>query len=151
MDGRDAPNPLLPQSECTRSVPYFLLPPSYSFAVTLIQLLGQDGCHRQAGGSCATLLSSKRRKRAMFLIPSYGHYNVTQTNSLNSNLPYPVITNYPAPNSFKFEVAKQWTCVGVHRRHPSDPSFYDFISFPRGSIKPARHVGSNHPLLRSCL
>ena len=41
--------------------------------------------------------------------------------------------------------------VGVHRRHPSDPSFYDFISFPRGSIKPARRVGSNHPLLRSCL
>ena len=41
--------------------------------------------------------------------------------------------------------------VGVHRRHPSDPSFYDFISFPRGSIKPARRVGSNHPPLRSCL
>ena len=108
MDGRDAPNPLLPQSECTRSVPYFLLPPSYIFAVTLIQLLGQDGCHHHAGGSCATLLSSKRRKRATFLILSFGHYNVTQTNSLNANPPYPVITNYPAPNSFKFEVAKQW-------------------------------------------
>ena len=98
------------RNQSARSVPYFLLPPSYIFAVTLIQLLGQDGCHHHAGGSCATLLSSKRRKRAMFLILSFGHYNVTQTNSLNANPPYyPVITNYPAPNSFKFEVAKQWT------------------------------------------
>ena len=45
--------------------------------------------------------------------PEFWSYNITQTNSLNANPPYPVITNYPAPNSFKFEVAKQWKSVFI--------------------------------------